>query len=329
MATRGSRASTPVRIELAPVVLILGPEGLLADRAADRIRALAHEADPQVERTDISAASYQAGQLDVLASPSLFGEARLVIVPDLENLSDALAKDLLDYIAAPAPDVWLLLRHPGGNARGKKVIDAVTKAGFPVIPADKLKNDKDKLALLLSDAKEAGRRLDKDAAQALVDALGNDVRSMAAALAQLMADVQGRITVDHVRKYHSGRVEATGFEVADAAVAGQSARALTLLRHALATGIDPVPIVAALALKIRQMAKVSVAGSSGPQALGMAPWQIDRARKDLRGWSDTSLAAAVNAIALADEEVKGASRDPERAVEKAVITLCRLRGPGQ
>ena len=37
------------------------------------------------------------------------------------------------------------------------------------------------------------------------------------------------------------------------------------------------------------------------------------------------MAAAVKAVALADEEVKGLSRDPQRAVEKAVITLCRLR----
>ena len=120
-------------------MLIKGPEGLLIDRALDRLRALAYEADPNLERTDINAATYQAGQIDVIASPSLFGESRMVIIRDLETMSDALASDLIAYAAAPAPDVWMFLAHPGGNARGKKVIDVIAKAKWPVIPADPLK----------------------------------------------------------------------------------------------------------------------------------------------------------------------------------------------
>jgi len=80
--------------------LIKGPEGLLVDRALDQLRALAYEADPNLERTDINAATYQAGQLDVIASPSLFGESRMVIIRDLETMSDALANDLIAYAGA-------------------------------------------------------------------------------------------------------------------------------------------------------------------------------------------------------------------------------------
>ena len=148
VAARGSRSAAPAPITLAPIVLIKGPEGLLVDRALDRLRALAYEADPNLERTDINAATYQAGQIDVIASPSLFGESRMVIIRDLETMSDALASDLIAYAAAPAPDVWMFLAHPGGNARGKKVIDVIAKAKWPVIPADPLKNDRDKLALI-------------------------------------------------------------------------------------------------------------------------------------------------------------------------------------
>ncbi len=320
---RGTRASSP--IELAPVILIRGSEGLLADRAADWLRHLAMEADPATERTDIAAATYQAGQLDVVTSPSLFGESRLITVTDLEMMPDALVADLLAYVASPAPDVWLVLRNNGGT-RGKKLLDAIAKAGFPTIAADPLKSDRDKLDLVLSDVRSAHRQIDQDAAHALVDALGNDVRSLAAGVAQVISDVDGRITLEAVHRYHSGRVEATGFEVADAAVTGRTAQALTLLRHSFSTGTDPVPLVAALAMKVRAMAKVSVAGNAGPARLGMAPWQIERARRELHGWNDRTLAAAVSALAVADEEVKGASKDPERAVEKAVMTICRLRG---
>ena len=294
MAARGSRPAPPAQITLAPIVLIKGPEGLLVDRALDQLRALAHEADPNLERTDINAATYQAGQLDVIASPSLFGESRMVIIRDLETMSDALVNDLIAYAGAPAPDVWMFLVHPGGNAR------------------------------IASDVRAARRQMDTEAQQALVDALGNDPRAMAGALAQLLSDVSGRITLEDVRRYQAGRVEATGYDVADAAVAGNSAKALTLARHAFATGIAPQLLVTALAMKFRAMAKVSIGGSAS--TLKMAPWQVDRARRELRGWSDASLAGAFGAIATADAETKGASRDPQLAIEKALITICRLRG---
>lgn len=324
VAARGGRGATPTQVALAPIVLIKGSEGLLVDRALDQLRFLAHQADPNLERTDIVAATYQAGQIDVIASPSLFGESRMVIIRDLETMSDALATDLIAYASAPAPDVWLFLAHPGGNARGKKVIDAIAKAKWPVIPAEPLKNDREKLALIASDVRSARRQMDNEAMQALVDALGNDPRAMAGALAQLLSDVSGRITLEDVRRYQAGRVEATGYDVADAAVAGHSAKALTLTRHAFATGIGPQVLVAALAMKFRAMAKVSIGG--GASSLKMAPWQVDRARRELRGWSDNSLAAAFGAIATADAETKGESRDPQRAIEKAIITICRLRG---
>lgn len=324
VAARGGRGATPTQVALAPIVLIKGSEGLLVDRALDQLRFLAHQADPNLERTDIVAATYQAGQIDVIASPSLFGESRMVIIRDLETMSDALAADLIAYASAPAPDVWLFLAHPGGNARGKKVIDAIAKAKWPVIPAEPLKNDREKLALIASDVRSARRQMDNEAMQALVDALGNDPRAMAGALAQLLSDVSGRITLEDVRRYQAGRVEATGYDVADAAVAGHSAKALTLTRHAFATGIAPQVLVAALAMKFRAMAKVSIGG--GASSLKMAPWQVDRARRELRGWSDNSLAAVFGAIATADAETKGESRDPQRAIEKAIITICRLRG---
>src|SRR3546814_14895603 len=56
------------------------------------------------------------------------------------------------------------------------------------------------------------------------------------------------------------KVEASGFRVADAAIAGQAGEALRLLRHAIATGLDPVPIVAVLAAQLRQLIKVGSAG---------------------------------------------------------------------
>ncbi|NLT56708.1 MAG: hypothetical protein GXX79_19525 [Actinomycetales bacterium] len=192
--------------------------------------------------------------------------------------------------------------------------------------------DEDKASFVVEEFRRAGRRIAPAAVRALVDAVGSDLRELAASCAQLVADVDEgeRIDTDVVERYFGGRVEATGFRVADAAVAGQADLALGLLRHALATGADPVPLVAALAVKVRALAKVSAAGrgrsANLAKELGMAPWQVDRARRELTGWAEEGLADAVLALAEADTAVKGGGRDPVFAVERAVLTIARARG---
>lgn len=325
MAGRSSRTPQPARIELAPLVLIKGQEGLLIDRAIAELRRQALESDPQVERTELSAAHYQSGDLAVLTSPSLFGEARLITIHDLETAPPALIDEMLAYLDAPEADVWILLIHPGGNAAGKKLTDAIAKAGYPVIPAAKITKEWEKLDLIKTQVRRANRRMEAPAMQAVVDALGDDLRAMMAAVDQLLADVEGNISVADVRRYYAGRIEAKGFDVADAVVSGDTAKALTLLRHALATGIAGPAIVGAIAMKIRVLAKVSGAPNASAAQLRMADWQLRNARKDLSGWSDRTLGRAIETLAIADEETKGASRDADYAMEKAVITICSLR----
>lgn len=53
----------------------------------------------------------------------------------------------------------------------------------------------------------------------------------------------------------------------------------------------------------------------------MQPWQLDRARRDLRGWNEARLSRSVQALAEADAAVKGASQEPEYALEKLVMTI--------
>ena len=60
-------------VALAPIVLVHGTEGLIADRAVQRLRALAKEADPSVEVHDLSGEALGPGALAQVASPSLFG----------------------------------------------------------------------------------------------------------------------------------------------------------------------------------------------------------------------------------------------------------------
>lgn len=322
--TAGSSGGVPwTQAAPAPVVLVSGPEELLAERACERVVALAREAAPGVEVTRVDAATYATGELAVLTSPSLFAEAKVVLVEGVERAGDALLLDAEAYLTAPVPDVVVVLRHAGGQ-RGKRLLDAARREQVPTVGCDAVKSDADKAAFVAEELKRAGRRADARGVRALVDAVGSDLRELAAACAQLVADTTGLIGEDAVQRYHGGRVEATGFQVADAAVAGDAGRAVALLRHALATGLDPVPVVAAVAARLRTLAKVGAVrgrGAAAARELGMAPWQVDRATADLRRWTPEGLAVAIAAVAQADAEVKGEGRDPRFAVERAVLRV--------
>ena len=327
-----------------PLHLVTGPEELLAERAVELVVATARGREPDVQLVEVDAAGYTAGDLAMHTSPSLFGEGTVLVVRGLEDAPDDLLDDARTLVEAPAPDVVLVLRHKAGQ-RGKGLLDAAKKAGAAVHDCPKITSDADKTAFVAHEVRRGGRRIDPDAVSALVEALGQDVRELASACAQLMADTLPPDADPHhapavdatvVDRYYGGRVEATGFKVADAAIGGQTDQALGLLRHALATGVDPVPIVAVLALGLRSLAKVSSAGSmrsvDAARELGLAPWQVDKARRQLRGWTPRGLASAIEAVAAADLAVKGGlpqvgrrAGDPVYAVEKAVLAIGAAR----
>ncbi|NQX13657.1 DNA polymerase III subunit delta [Microbacteriaceae bacterium VKM Ac-2855] len=214
--------------------------------------------------------------------------------------------------------------------RGKKLLDAIRGGlgdGVEIVCAE-LKRESDKVDFAAAEFRSAGRKVSTGAVRALVAAFLDDLDELAAACQQLMADVAGDITEATVAKYYSGRVETTAFTVADAAIAGRHGEALIALRHALASGADPVPIVAAFASKLRTMAKVagSREGSNQvAQRYGIAPWQVDRARRDLQGWTGEGLGVAIETVAEADENVKGGGRDPVYALER-MVTVISARG---
>lgn len=314
-------------IEPAPIVLIKSGEPVFGDRAVAQLRNQLRATDPNVEITEIDAERYQAGQLAMLVSPSLFAEARAVVIYNLEQLNSELQEDLLSYLEAPDPEVTVVLRHNGGN-RGRKVLNELKKQKIPTLEITSLRNNSDKARAVNDDVRAAGRKMTAEAVGALVDALGSDTSELLAAVRQLLADVDGVIEKSHVQTYFAGRVEATGFNVADALIAGNTGHAVELARHAMATGTSPVAIVAAIAVKLRAMAHVLGERSSKLDVkIKMAPWQRDRAKRDLRGWKANALAIAITEIARTDAEVKSLA-EPGYALERGILAIGRARHQG-
>jgi DNA polymerase-3 subunit delta len=312
-----------------PLTLVTGPESLLRDRAVATVLAAVRAADPEVQVHDLSAVGLEPGRLSGLASPSLFGGFTAIVVRDLGDMAEGVAEEVRKLVVDIPEDIVVVLVHHGG-VKGKAVLDAVKKAGAKVVECKQVKWESDKVSFVQGEFKAAGRRIANPAAVALVDALGSDLRELANACSQLVSDTSGTVDVAVVERYYAGRVEVTGFKVADAAVEGRYEEALSLLRHALATGVDPVPLNAAFAAGLRTIAKVAGASRSGrpddiARDLGLAPFQVRKARGQLSGWTPDGVAAAITAVAKADEQIKGGGTDPVYALERAVGAIVTAR----
>ncbi|WP_024357153.1 DNA polymerase III subunit delta [Leucobacter chironomi] len=330
-AARGAKSKIPqldwTEARPAPVVLVSGPEAFLADRAGQAIRAALLDANRELEVHDVDAASYTAGELFTIASPSLFAEPRLIRVEGVEKCSDAFIEDAKRYIADPADDTTLVLRHAGGQ-RGKALLDAVrggAVGGIEVVCAE-VKKDQDRLTFAQAEFRRLGAQITPGALRMIVGAYSGGIGELAGACAQLVSDAGSRLTEEEVNRATEGRVETNAFKVADAATAGRAADALVLLRQALSTGTDPIPMLAALNMKVRAMARVYGAVGSGGQLakeLGMAPWQVDRALREVHGWREEDLARCIDLAAETEWLLKGGSRDPEFALEKYLLFVAK------
>lgn len=319
-------AATWFKAAPAPLVLVLGPEAVLADRAVERIVLAVKKRESSAAITRLDAGAYSRGALISATSPSLFAEPGIVVVEGAEAMNDEFLADGLAYVASPDPSVVVVIRH-GGGVRGKKLLEALKSAGAPQYTCPAIKKDAELVDFAMGEFERAGRPAPARAVRGLVDAIGGDVAELAAACSQLISDVDGTINEAAVTRYYGSRVNATGFAVADAAVAGKTGEALALVRHAVATGTDPVPLVAALAMKLRTLAKVGAARGRGVDPvkdLKLAPWQVDRARRELQRWNANTLAEAIEEVAQADADIKGAGRAPDFALERMVRRVSGL-----
>lgn len=304
-----------------PVALISGPEDYTASRAIRAFREQLKAADPNLEVTTIDGSTYDAGTLIDLTTPSLFDEPRLVIIMNVERCTDALIEDGLAFLQDTNSGSSVVFRHSSG-VRGKKLLEALRSSSLVTeVSCELLKKDVERLAFATQEFKLADKKITHAALKAICDAFTEDLAELGSACQQLIQDSADAIDEKIVDRYYGGRIETSAFKVADAAIAGDGALALSLLRHAVSGGIDAVPMVSAIALKTRILAKIYQNRQITAAQIGAQQWQIDKARRELVGWTDQGLANVICEVARADAAAKGAERDVVYALERLVLLI--------
>ncbi len=319
---------------LGRVTLITGPEEFLAERAVVAARATVRGYDAEAELSETTADQLSMGTLGELGAPSLFSTTRCVVVRRFEDLPEESVAGILSYAEAPAEDVALVLVHSGGQ-KGSGVLIKLRKASGVVEVRTASLSPREYPGFVVNELRGHRVRIDSDAASFLVQAVGQDLRALAAASSQLANDFavqvgQGRsVGTEMVKQYFGGRAEAKSFTVADHTLFGRTAKALEELRWALDRGTAPVLVTSAMATSLRQLARYTSAGRGRSadlmREIGVPGWKLDVLRDQARGWEPDGIAQAIRVVAHADADVKGQATDAAYALERMVLALVRLR----
>lgn len=317
---------------VAALHLILGDEELLVERAVGGVLRAARKAagtdDVPVNR--LRAGEVSVNELAELLSPSLFADERLVI---LEAAAEA-GKDAVELIASAAaelpPGTILAVVHSGGG-RAKALADRLKKLDAEVHPCAKITKAGERADFVRAEFRRCKVKVDEETVNALLDAVGSDIRELAAACSQLVADTGGTVDEAAVRRYHSGKAEVSGFEIADKAVAGDVEGSAEALRWAMMRGVPHVVLADALAEAIHAIARVgSLSGDPYRLAseVGMPPWRIQKAQRQSRRWSSENVTTAVRLVAALNGDVKGVAANADYVLEKAVREVAQLAAGG-
>lgn len=328
------------------LTLVTGSEEFLVARAVARAVAAVHAVSPEAERRFVSAEAPSApADLVAALSPSLFGEAAVVVVTGLVDAGERVVPTLVDCLADPAADTWVVAVHSG--ARNRAALDLLRglelAGGRVEVPCAEVKRGRPTREFLDQEARRSGRRITADGVDALVLALGQDISLLVGALEQLVADVpDDPIDAAAVATAFTGVAEVSGFQLADAVWDGHALIALERLRWGLESqSITPAGAVGSLASGLRALVRVSGAPRRMSEAdvartAGVPPFKVKALRAAADRWEPARLAAATRLLAEVDAQVKGGLRPGEaletaqklRALEAFVLATVGVAEPG-
>lgn len=303
---------------------------MLAERAVAERKAQALVQQPGADVNTVSADHLGDAILGEVVGGSLFSSHIVAVIEDVGATPTEVVDQLVAVAADPGPELCLILVHGGGN-KGKGLIDKLKKAKVETVTVAAMK-PWEVWKFAAAEAKRQRLRMTQEAAQALVDAVGSDLRTIVGAVSQLVADAEGdEIDVPLIRRYFAGRSEVTSFNVADAVMAGNPSVAMERLRWALGTGAPHVLVTSAMGSNFRAMGKYleaqgrRMSDADLAKQLGIPFFKVKDYAKNARLWSTGGVARAIQLIAKADAEVKGAATDPDYALEAMVLGVLAER----
>jgi DNA polymerase III subunit delta len=307
----------------APVHLLWGEDAfLLRDAAAELLG--------DVQPVEVDAAEWKGGETSDLATPSLFGDRRALLVTDVRSLPDDGLTELKAYLRRPAPDAPLVLLAVVGE-RGKAPA-SLAKLVDPVGDVREVKvARKDLPGWVMRRAAVRSVQLAPDAAAALVGSIGEDPAALDQALVQLStAFPDERVTSEVVGRQFRGLGDQHTWDLCDRAFRRDLPGAMRSLRTLTESRADPLMILGAVAARLRDLIRVRALpeGMSSPEAARAAglrfEWQARAYRDQARRFTPAELTQIHEQVVEADRMLKSAGADA--AVVVMPMLIARIAG---
>jgi DNA polymerase-3 subunit delta len=285
------------------VTLVWGEDPYLVREAALAILG-------ETRATEVDAADWQGDELQGLATPSLFGEPRALLVNDARSLRKESVDQIGRYLDAPDPDATLILACVVAE-RGKppaalvKVVEGVGEVRRVDVARKELE------PWLVAQAKQRELALAMPGARALVDALGPDPGPLVSAIEQLQAVYAGqRVGPKEVVRQFRGLGEQKTWDLCDRAFGKDLPGAIRSLRAIEEGGDEAIMVLGGIAARLRDLLRVRTLPDRMPsgevaKAAGLRfDWQARRYQQQARNFSLEELVALHDRVVDADRALK-------------------------
>jgi DNA polymerase-3 subunit delta len=308
----------PSKSAAPSAVLLWGEDGFV-------LREEAAEVLGGVQPVEVDAADWQGGETADLATPSLFGERRALLITDARALPEAARKELAAYLAAPSPDSLLVATATVGE-RSKPPVWLTKLFGAGEVRSVSV-GRRDLPAWLAARAKSRGLQIEPRVPTALIDVIGEDPAELDQALEQLADAYPGRkVTVEMATSQFRGLGDQKVWDLCDKAFARDLSGAMRSLESLLAAREEPLMILGGIASRLRELIRVREMMDRVPaRDLARAAslrfeWQAKPYRALASNYSPEQLTEIHSRIVRADRELKsGGSGDVVLAVVVTAI----------
>ncbi len=323
----------------APVYLVKGDDAsLVAQRVHALLDEIVGDGDHALIVEEVGGGAGDelsvGAVVDACLTPPFLVDRRVVVVREAGRLLTADAPRLVEVVQDPLPSTVLVLVGGGGTIPAP-LVKAIGTAG-QVIDVTTGKAGERK-TWLHDHLRVAPVKLEPRAADLLAGHVGEDLGRVEGLLGALSAAYGegARITADDLAPYLGEAGNVPRYELTDAIDKGEPGRALVVLHRLLeAGGLAPVQVLATLHGHFANMLALDgddvMNDRDAAAVLGTAPFVAKKALEQSRRLGSTRIAEAVNLIAAADLDVRGASgMDAGVVVEILVARLARQTRPAR
>lgn len=312
-----------------PVHVIVGEETLLIERAIGALRrAVVGDGIPGFNDDSFDGRSLDAGTvIGAARTMPMMSDARFVLVRNADALSPKDQETLGTYLAAPCSSACVVLVAAKLDGRSKLAKVAKTSGclnSAPVLKGPQLRD------FAVAEAQQRGHTLAPDAAQSLLDAIGEDLSALDDAIERLSLYVGPgqRIGLDSVEACVTRVRTESIWSLVDAISVKNTALALGAASSLLADREPALRILAMVSRQLRMIAKMRQALGSGlspedaAREAGAPPFKARELERAARRFTFAHLANAFSVVSEVDGLLKGSKRPDDTLLQEAVLRLC-------